>query len=169
MKDTKMLECSIHGLTEHVIYDGRYRCKKCYVHYNNEKRKKYKNLLIEYKGGKCEICGYSKCNKALEFHHLNPKEKEFGISENSFNRSLSELKKEVDKCLLLCANCHRELHDKEENEKYNDVDFTRKRVIDKIDDALCEKLLLEHKKQQEIADIFGVSLSTLKRYLRNKK
>lgn len=47
MKESKMLECSVHGVTEHVIYDGRYRCKKCYVHYNNEKRKIIYNIIWE--------------------------------------------------------------------------------------------------------------------------
>ena len=45
---------------------------------------------------------------ALEFHHLNPLEKDFNISSSS--KPIEELKKEVDKCQLLCANCHREVH-----------------------------------------------------------
>ena len=72
-------------------------------------RKKTKIKLIEYKGGKCEICGYSTCNRALEFHHKNPKEKDFTISGKSL--SFDKLKSEVDKCLLVCANCHCEIHD----------------------------------------------------------
>ena len=73
------------------------------------KWKKDKRLeLIEYKGGKCEICNYNKCYKALEFHHINPKEKDFNISTNSF--AFERMKKEVDKCMLLCCNCHREIH-----------------------------------------------------------
>ena len=166
MKEVKMLECSVHGVTEHVMYNGRYRCKKCFVHYNNEKRKKYKNLLVEYKGGKCEICGYDKCVKALEFHHINKETKKFSISDNAFNRSLDELKKEVDKCILVCANCHRELHDKEEIEKYKNIDFTHKTAIDKIDYEKLKELLSEGKKQKEIAEFFGVSISTIKRYLK---
>jgi DNA-binding CsgD family transcriptional regulator len=65
--------------------------------------------LISYKGGKCEICGYSKSLRALQFHHLDPKEKDFSISGSSF--SFEKLKKEVDKCILVCANCHSEIHD----------------------------------------------------------
>lgn len=72
-------------------------------------RKKYQ--LVMYKGGKCEICGYNKmCLGAYHFHHLNPKEKSFGIS--ACTKSFDYLKTEVDKCQLLCANCHAEEHEK---------------------------------------------------------
>ena len=73
---------------------------------NWKKRKKIE--LIDYKGGKCEKCGYNKCVEALEFHHLDPNEKDFGISNNSY--SFERMKKEVDKCILVCSNCHREMH-----------------------------------------------------------
>jgi len=72
-------------------------------------RKRTKIKLIEYKGGKCELCGYSKCVRALEFHHLNPDEKDFSISGRSL--SFDKLKSEVDKCILVCSNCHCEIHD----------------------------------------------------------
>jgi hypothetical protein len=72
-------------------------------------RKRTKIKLIEYKGGKCEICGYDRCNRALEFHHKNPSEKDFTISGRSL--SFDRLKDEVDKCLLVCSNCHSEIHD----------------------------------------------------------
>ncbi len=74
-----------------------------------ETRRKIKKLLIEYKGGRCERCGYNKdCPTAYDFHHKNPKEKEFGLGKS--NLSLEAQKKEVDKCVLLCSNCHREVH-----------------------------------------------------------
>lgn len=75
------------------------------------KRRAIKKMLIEYKGGKCEHCGYDKCMRALEFHHLNPNEKDFGLSR-CLSKSISSLKKEVDKCILLCSNCHAEEHEK---------------------------------------------------------
>lgn len=67
---------------------------------------------VNYLGGKCAICGYDNCIEALEFHHINPEEKEFAIS-GKFNISWEKLKHELDKCQLLCANCHRELHSSE--------------------------------------------------------
>ena len=84
-----------------------------------EWRKRAKKRLIDYKGGKCEICGYDKdCSTAYDFHHKNTEEKEFSISSDGKTRSIERLKKEVDKCMLLCANCHREIHHKEQNEIY---------------------------------------------------
>ena len=71
-------------------------------------RQKVKQKSVEYKGGCCEICGYSKCISALEFHHKDPNEKDFSISGKSI--SWDRIKKEIDKCILVCSNCHREIH-----------------------------------------------------------
>lgn len=75
-----------------------------------KRRKKIKEMAIEYKGGKCQLCGYDKCKDALEFHHLDPKEKDFGISSNGLTRAWTKVQEELDKCVMLCANCHRETH-----------------------------------------------------------
>ena len=75
----------------------------------NNSRKRLKEKLVAYKGGKCEVCGYDKCITALEFHHLDPTEKEFGIGGKNV-LSFEKCKKEVDKCILVCANCHRMIH-----------------------------------------------------------
>lgn len=72
-------------------------------------RKRTKKKLIEYKGGKCELCGYNKCDSALQFHHKDPTEKDFSISGKSL--SFDRLKEEVDKCMLVCSNCHAEIHE----------------------------------------------------------
>ena len=69
-------------------------------------------MAIEYKGSKCEICAYDKCADAFEFHHLDSLKKDFGISEKGYTRSWDKVKEELDKCRLLCANCHREEHSK---------------------------------------------------------
>lgn len=67
--------------------------------------------LIDIKGGKCEICGYDKNISALEFHHVNPNDKLFNIDgRNISNKSMDSLIEEVNKCKLLCSNCHKELH-----------------------------------------------------------
>jgi DNA invertase Pin-like site-specific DNA recombinase len=71
-------------------------------------RKDKKRKLVEYKGGCCEKCGYDKCIDAFDFHHMDPNQKDFGISAKSY--SFERLKKEVDKCILVCKNCHAELH-----------------------------------------------------------
>lgn len=71
-------------------------------------RRRTKLKLVEYKGGKCKNCGYNKCPEALTFHHLDPSQKDFTISGKSW--SFERLQKEVDKCILVCANCHIEVH-----------------------------------------------------------
>lgn len=71
-------------------------------------RKRTKKKLIDYKGGKCCRCGYNKCIEAFDFHHTDPSKKDFALSSKSF--SFERLKNEVDKCELVCSNCHREIH-----------------------------------------------------------
>lgn len=78
--------------------------------------KKWRNLvkqrMVECMGGKCQICGYNKSNRALAFHHIDPTQKDF-----SFGSIMSKPKKwdslivELKKCILLCHNCHCEVHD----------------------------------------------------------
>lgn len=72
-------------------------------------RDQIKAQAVAYKGGKCSICGYDKCIQALEFHHLDTN-KDFGIGDNGYTRAWSKVKEELDKCILVCANCHREIH-----------------------------------------------------------
>jgi len=74
------------------------------------RREKVRLMAIDHKGGRCQICGYSRCVEALEFHHPDPTKKDFGISKKGYTRSWEKVKQEVDKCILLCANCHREFH-----------------------------------------------------------
>tara|TARA_R110000824_G_scaffold242992_2_gene431633 strand:- start:94 stop:324 length:231 start_codon:yes stop_codon:yes gene_type:complete len=63
---------------------------------------------IKLLGGKCCGCGYNKCASALEFHHTDPSKKEFIIGSCKYGRS--KMLEEAKKCILLCANCHREFH-----------------------------------------------------------
>lgn len=76
----------------------------------DQKIRKYAKKLkcINYLGGCCKICNESNLFK-LTFHHKDPNEKEFSFSDR-INSRWSTLKIELDKCDLLCANCHRELH-----------------------------------------------------------
>lgn len=71
------------------------------------RRKHLKMLAFAYMGGACCDCGYSSNLGAIEFHHLDPKEKKSAISAT---KTWSDIKKELDKCVMLCANCHRERH-----------------------------------------------------------
>jgi hypothetical protein len=86
----------------------RKKCGACRI---KTTRKNMKLRAVEYKGGKCERCDYSKSLRALQFHHLDPNKKDFQISRAS-NPSWEKVKEELDKCVMLCANCHAEEHEK---------------------------------------------------------
>ncbi len=75
-----------------------------------KRRQKIRRMAVAAKGGRCEKCGYDRCTEALEFHHLDNSNKNFGLSEKGHARSWKKVEKELKKCVLLCANCHREIH-----------------------------------------------------------
>ena len=81
-----------------------------YAHQKDRSLKR-KLFLMEEKGMKCEICGYDKNISALEFHHINPNNKSFPLDARRLsNYSIEKLEEEAKKCMLLCSNCHREIH-----------------------------------------------------------
>lgn len=98
--------CAALSRKGHSKYGIPYTTHSDYI---SSRRKAIRDELIEYKGGQCIKCGYHKYSGALQFHHLNPSQKEFTISART-NRSKQELYEEVDKCILICSNCHQELH-----------------------------------------------------------
>jgi transposase-like protein len=94
-------------VAEHTF--GAYRCKRCRSESVTERRRRVKRLLIEEAGGKCLLCGYDRYPGALHFHHPDPQEKAFSVSNNGATVSLERLREEARKCLLLCGNCHVEV------------------------------------------------------------
>ena len=67
-------------------------------------------MAVEYKGGRCILCGYNRSVEAFDLHHIQSSGKEFGLSSEGLTHSWQRTKAEADKCALVCANCHRELH-----------------------------------------------------------
>jgi hypothetical protein len=104
-------ECRKHGLTRHVSVasERRLRCTKCRAEAVSRRRRKVKEILIAEAGGKCAICGYARHPAALQFHHVDPATKSFGLGVRGITRSIERLRAEAAKCVLLCANCHAEL------------------------------------------------------------
>ena len=104
----KEVKCKICGETDSRQFSNhRSVCKSCNtkrcVAYGVQKKKE----LIKSKGGKCSICGYDKYYGALEFHHLDPQDK----TENIMNaHKWAKKPDELAKCIIVCANCHREIH-----------------------------------------------------------
>lgn len=102
--------------------------------YKKAWRKRFREALVKSFGGKCGICGYNKCYEALDFHHLNPNEKDSELSKylrNGCSWGTAEI--EARKCVCLCSNCHREVH-----AQVTDIP----KNIQRFDDSLIE----EHEK-----------------------
>lgn len=137
MNKTIIKECKYHGLTAHRFEKGGHtRCKKCAAEAVTLRRRRIKLKAVEYLGGKCSVCGYNKCIDALEFHHKDTTQKDFGISSSGFSKAWSKIQKELDKCVLLCSNCHREVHfDTKKNE------ITQIRQLIKPKCAVCGQVV----------------------------
>jgi hypothetical protein len=101
--------CETCGETEPSNFTGKMKskCKKCHSADIGRRLIEAREKAIDYKGGKCEHCGYDRYRGALEFHHVDPRTKEhYGLRAIKLSRLFAE----VDKCVLLCSNCHREEH-----------------------------------------------------------
>lgn len=136
-------------------------CSNCRQSY---RKKILKHRAILYKGGKCQICGYNKSEHSLVFHHLDPKEKEFGIAKK-YNISWDRIKIELDKCLLLCANCHGEIHAQDEIplSKFQEVIIPQE---DRLKQAKIKKDESNKEKEEEILNlskIHNVSAEIIKK------
>jgi len=108
-------------------------------------RKATKNRIIESMGGKCTQCGYNDCPEAMDLHHLDPKEKELSFGKIRANpKSWDKIVLELKKCVLLCANCHREYHAgfidlKTTITTFNDSYIEYKEVREKDKCPVCNK------------------------------
>lgn len=89
------------------------RCKTCHCEEQKQRVKNYKKQAVDYKGGKCVRCGYDKCLASLDFHHIDPKQKDQNWAK-MHHWAFDKIKKELDKCILVCKNCHGEIHNSDE-------------------------------------------------------
>lgn len=107
-KSKPMRQCRVCRKT----YEGGHHKHKdlCDTCKSYLQRKNSKEKAVELKGGKCQFCGYNKCVQALDFHHLDMSQKSAGVS-SIFHMSWDKIEAEIDKCVLVCANCHGEIHD----------------------------------------------------------
>lgn len=157
--------CTFHGETKFTLNGKHYGCAKCKYEYVRENRRKIKTKLIKEAGGCCQKCGYDKCNDALEFHHKDPLQKSFSIGE-SMICSFKRLQEEIKKCILICANCHRELHAEEKTRRtFNNPILKRS---DKIC-SICHKQYTPKDNVQKFCSIECYGLSTRKVTRPNKQ
>lgn len=94
------------------VYDRKQKgtkatCPSCMA---NRHRWHLKAVMVEYKGGKCQLCGYNHTMRSLDFHHVDPSSKAMGFGANH-NRSWQSVRDELDKCVCLCRNCHGEVEE----------------------------------------------------------
>lgn len=108
-------ECGVKG-EEFFYKNAKYQCKACWNKRSVESgRNKIQSIKKEY-GGKCVRCGYDKCIDALEFHHIDPTQKEFSLGQRR-GLNIEALRAELEKCILVCSNCHVEIHYELKNSK----------------------------------------------------
>ena len=100
--------CGTKG-EENFYKSAQYQCKSCWNKRTYQTGIEKLNRLKTARGGCCERCGYNKYLGALQWHHTDPTVKEYGIGQRR-GLTESQLQDEVDKCQLLCANCHAEVH-----------------------------------------------------------
>lgn len=131
-----------------------------------------KSILLDFiKKDKCDICGYNESNQSLHFHHRNPNDKNFTVSRYLKSKRIitvndieMEVFDELNKCDLICANCHEELHfDKEKFEKYKDdiYNWEYQELQEPLDQELVMKLYNEGMKQIDIAKMFNRNKSVI--------
>jgi DNA-binding CsgD family transcriptional regulator len=109
-RDDVELVCPRHGPTLHrPRSDGGLRCLVCRSEAVARRRRQVKTILVAEAGGRCVLCGYDRCLRALEFHHRDPSDKSFGLGLQGLTRSLHLAREEAAKCVLLCSNCHMEV------------------------------------------------------------
>ncbi len=104
-----MTKCAWHCCDKEAVR------KFCSIQCKNKfhvdlKRKNLKAKALDLFNNKCCVCNYNKCSDALEFHHIDPSGKDFGISSQGYTRSWESIRIELEKCICVCNRCHREIH-----------------------------------------------------------
>ena len=107
-----------------------------------------KQRVVKTMGGACCICGYKKNIQALEMHHLDPEEKEFSFGNTKGYKNWEELCEEMQKCVLLCANCHREVHYPLEGEEF--------KLTSSYNATIAEEIKLEIQQEKEKTEYFCI-------------
>jgi hypothetical protein len=123
-KNTKEKSCNVCDIilnsSNKVKGRNRYICKSCDSKRMITRQQNRKKEAVDYMGGKCSLCGYNKCIRALEFHHTDSTQKSKDYNENFDKWNMQRKKQELENCIIVCSNCHREIHSKDDH-KINDT------------------------------------------------
>lgn len=112
-------KCDIVLTDENIASKKHYLiCKSCNSARAMKREKDGKKRAVEYMGGCCSVCGYDRCIRALEFHHLEPDKKTKDFEKRFKVWSFKRQKGELENCIIVCSNCHREIHSKEEHKTH---------------------------------------------------
>jgi hypothetical protein len=150
-------------------------CRNCHMELHHDEylikessTRNNKKIFLEIKGTLCELCGYDKCNSSLVFHHVNPDEKEFRLAEIKikFDTNVEKIMNELNKCQLLCQNCHQEIHiDRNRFEKFKEEIYKKSKSTKerqgKIDRTEVYELYKNGMKKADIARHFCASRGTI--------
>ena len=93
-----------------IAYHCSEKVKSNYHKRQIKRRRELKTTMKTASGGKCSVCGYDRCLDALQYHHINPSQKSHLVGSMFSTHCKEDIQKEIDKCVLLCANCHQEIH-----------------------------------------------------------
>jgi len=107
-------KCKIwHSFKNYCALPGRYQsyCNTCQASYKSKAKPQIKSQYVTYKGGVCERCKQTYPDICYDFHHRDPSQKEFTISSHRACVFTDTVRKELDKCMMVCSNCHRLIHD----------------------------------------------------------
>lgn len=110
LQTTRIHKCKCGEEDPAKFHPGRFsECRKCRMKWQKDRFRKAKAFFVAYKGGKCELCGYNKCQASMDFHHKDPTQKD---PNWKYMRRWSKKRvlQEIDKCMLVCRNCHGEIH-----------------------------------------------------------
>lgn len=139
-------------------------------------RRKAKNRLVDAFHGKCGLCGYCTCKSAFDFHHVDPSDKEINLAM-LIQYKWSRLVKEAKKCVMVCRNCHAEVHaglrEIGSNVQRFDLNFEewpkkpKKEKHDKrrkwCEDSELIKLISDRKSYSDLGRLFGISATSVRK------
>ncbi len=107
---TMVRKCKHHGETVFSqLNNGYWRCLKCASDYQTKTNQSLKTRMVDHAGGCCVVCNYDGYIGALEFHHIKPSTKSFEVNSRC-KKTWEAILTEIEKCVLLCSNCHKEVH-----------------------------------------------------------